>query len=209
MRGGGRALGGGEAEHEQVDGGLGGRVGEDGGARPAEGGVDVNAHRAVAGRQALVGAEAAGAAEHLLGQVLEDVITVKLVFGGVTGAIAEKASKWGGDQDTWHGTKANLRQERAFPPERICGLPVGSVFIKHRSTRAFIARLGRVEDHPRYEPAFPADFPADVRAPVPQPAIEAPRRAPIAPPYTPPAIADAAITEEESWLESPATSCAG
>ena len=143
------------------------------------------------------------------GQVLEDVITVKLVFGGVTGAIAEKASKWGGDQDTWHGTKANLRQERAFPPERICGLPVGSVFIKHRSTRAFIARLGRVEDHPRYEPAFPADFPADVRAPVPQPAIEAPRRAPIAPPYTPPAIADAAITEEESWLESPATSCAG
>ena len=82
------------------------------------------------------------------------------MFGGVTGAIADKASRWGGDRDTWHGTKANLRQERAFPPERICNLPVGRVFVKHRNTRAFIARLGPVQDHPRYEPAIPADFPS-------------------------------------------------
>lgn len=97
------------------------------------------------------------------GQVLEDCFTVKLVFGGVTGAIAEKASRWAGDRDTWHGSKDNLRQERAFPPERITALPLGSVFVKHRSTRAFIAEVGRVEDHPLYERAEPGGFPAPER----------------------------------------------
>ena len=112
------------------------------------------------------------------GQVLEDCFTVKLVFGGVTGAIADKASRWGGDRDTWHGTKANLRQERAFPPERICNLPVGRVFVKHRNTRAFIADVGPVQDHPLYEPATPGDFPSLPAAA--QPAIEAPKHPVIA-----------------------------
>ena len=97
------------------------------------------------------------------GQALEDMFTVKLVFRGVTGAIAEKASKWAGDRDTWHGSRANLRQERAFPPERICNLPLGSVLVKHRGTRAFIAEIGRVEEHPLYERAQPSDFPAPPR----------------------------------------------
>jgi len=112
------------------------------------------------------------------GQVLEDCFTVKLVFGGVTGAIAEKASRWAGDRDTWHGTKANLRQERAFPPERICNLPVGRVFVKHRNTRAFIADVGPVQDHPLYERASPGDFPA--LPALAQPAIEAPKHPVIA-----------------------------
>ena len=110
------------------------------------------------------------------GQVLEDCFTVKLVFGGVTGAIARKASGWGGDRDTWHGSKDNLRQEPAFPPERICNLPLGSVFVKHRSTRAFIAEVAAVQDHPLYERAEPRHFPAPARLAAEPLALEAPRR---------------------------------
>ena len=120
------------------------------------------------------------------GQALEDIITVKMVFGGVTGAIAEKASRWGGPKDTWHGSRDDLRQEPAFSAERICNLPVGRAFVKHRNTRAFIAEISYVRDHPLYERATGADFPG--RPPVPQPAIEAPHREPIAPPYAAPAI---------------------
>jgi type IV secretion system protein VirD4 len=113
------------------------------------------------------------------GQALEDIITVKLVFGGVTGAVAEKASRWGGDQDTWVHDQAGAAKtrrhgkERAFPPERICNLPVGSVFVKHRSTRAFIARIGKVTSHPLYERAEPAAFsaPAAIPAAPQRPAI--------------------------------------
>lgn len=108
------------------------------------------------------------------GQVLEDCFTVKLVTGGVTGQIAEKAAGWGGKQDTWHGSKDNLLKEDVFPPERICNLPPGRVFVKHRHTRAFIAEFGRIEDHPLYELATPADFPAPVRLRVSRPAITAP-----------------------------------
>ena len=107
------------------------------------------------------------------GQVLEDCFTVKLVTGGVTGQIAAKASGWGGMRDTWHGDRDSLRQEAAFPPERICGLPPGRIFVKHRHTRAFIAEYGRIEDHPLYERATGADFPAPARVPVRQPAIAA------------------------------------
>jgi len=114
------------------------------------------------------------------GQVLEDCFTVKLVTGGVTGQIAEKAAGWGGKRDTWHGSRDQIRTEDAFPAERICNLPPGRVFVKHRHTRAFIAEFGKITDHPLYERAEPGDFPAPPRRPV--------QRIAIAPPCTPPAV---------------------
>jgi len=143
------------------------------------------------------------------GQVLEDCFTVKLVTGGVTGPIADKASGWGGRRDTWHGSRDDLRQEPAFPPERICNLPLGQVFVKHRNTRAFIAEYGKVTDHPAYERAVPGDFPAvERRVPVTLAVTGPPHRDPIAPPYRPPAVTEvppvAALTgieeEEDEWL---------
>ena len=92
------------------------------------------------------------------GRALEDIFTVKMVFGGVTGAIAQKASGWAGPRDTWHGSKDNLSTEPAFPAERICNLPLGRAFVKHRNPRCFIAEIGRVQDHPLYERASGADF---------------------------------------------------
>lgn len=145
------------------------------------------------------------------GQVLEDLFTVKLVTGGVTGAIAEKASKWGGKRDTWHGSKDQLHQEEVFQPERICNLAPGRIFVKHRYTRAFIAEYSRIEDHPLYERAQPADFPAPVRLPSSLPALEPPRQSdPIAPPYARPAVAEpdpipvltGTVTDKEpSWAQ--------
>lgn len=99
------------------------------------------------------------------GQVLEDLCTVKMVFGGVTGQIARKAAEWGGRYDTWDhvkasdGTKTRQPAERhVFPPERICNLPLGKAFVKHRNTRGFITEMPLVQDHRLYEKADPADF---------------------------------------------------
>jgi type IV secretion system protein VirD4 len=126
------------------------------------------------------------------GKALEDIITVKLVFGGVTGAIAGKAAGWGGKHDTWFAHKKDIRQVDTFPAERICGLPLGQAFVKHRNTRAFIAAISHVRDHPSYEEARPEDF-----APLPPPArvaLEPPRRDAIVTPYQP-----ALNGEEEPW----------
>jgi type IV secretion system protein VirD4 len=134
------------------------------------------------------------------GQVLEDCFTVKIVTGGVTGQIAGKAAGWGGKRDTWHGSRDQLLQEDAFPAERICNLPPGRIFVKHRHTRAFIAEFGRITDHPLYERAEPSDFPA-IERPVLAPLAIAPRT-PIAPPYTPPGVTAppirAELTDEEN-----------
>jgi type IV secretion system protein VirD4 len=126
------------------------------------------------------------------GQVLKDCFTVKLIFGGVTGAIAEEASRWGGKHDTWFAHKKDIRQVDTFPPERISGLPLGQAFVKHRNTRAFIAAISHVRDHPSYEEARPEDF-----TPLPPPArvaLEPPRREVIVTPYQP-----ALNGEEEPW----------
>lgn len=98
------------------------------------------------------------------GNVLMDNITVKIIFGGITGALLKTASSWGGVTDTWDwvqgpgGRTRQPRQEPAFPEERLRQLDLGEAFVVHRNTRPFITRLGRVEDDPAYERADPADF---------------------------------------------------
>jgi type IV secretion system protein VirD4 len=148
------------------------------------------------------------------GQALEDILTVKLVFGGVTGAIAEKASRWAGEHDTWFAHKKDIRQVRTFPPERICALPIGQAFVKHRSTRAFIAEIADVRDHPLYERAVPGDFAAPARVSLQPLAIGPPRRDPIVvppparPAVTEPAPVPALTVKEDEWPAAKAASSA-
>ena len=104
------------------------------------------------------------------GQVLMDNITVKIMFGGVTNPdLLRIASGWGGQRDTWDHVKSSdgsktrqPRQEPAFPEERLRQLPLGRAYVVHRSTRAFIAAIGDVQDHPAYERAAGADFHPEV-----------------------------------------------
>jgi type IV secretion system protein VirD4 len=116
------------------------------------------------------------------GQVLMDNITVKMMFGGVTNPdLLRVASGWGGQADTWDhttgpdgGKTKSARQEPAFPEERLRQLPLGQAYVVHRSTRAFIADIGDVQEHPLYERATGSDFPAP--APAEQLAIDPPHR---------------------------------
>lgn len=143
------------------------------------------------------------------GQVLQDNITVKLMFGGVTNPdLLRTASGWGGQRDTWDhvkgpdGSKTKTpRQEAAFPEERLRQLPLGHAYVVHRSTRAFIAAIGDVQDHPLYERASGSDFPA--AADDEQLAIEGPRQ-PIVmtgakPVITQPADVPELTEKEDAW----------
>jgi type IV secretion system protein VirD4 len=136
------------------------------------------------------------------GQALMDCITVKMMFGGVTDPeMLRMASGWGGVKDTWDHTvnpdksrTKTPRQEPAFPEEKLRLLPLGQAFVVHRNTRAFIADIRPVHDHPAYQRATGSDFPAPWRAPITLPALEPPQPREAIPmpaaPATPPAIED-------------------
>ena len=158
------------------------------------------------------------------GDTIRSACPVEVIFGGEKRhEDLEDLSAVIGNRDTWHYVKGDggsrTRQpapERLMPPEALRNLAPRKAVILGPACRPILAATPAIWERRGHVRADLAEVMARMpaRVPVSQPAIEPPRREPIATPYAPSAIADAqAVTEvpEEdlSWLESPATSCAG
>jgi type IV secretion system protein VirD4 len=90
--------------------------------------------------------------------VMLDAFTCKIVFGGVTGQLAEDASKWAGNMAADGGKEAGAPVVPVFAPEKIGTLPDYRAMVKYRNRRCFLADMPDVRSHPWYAEAVPADF---------------------------------------------------
>ncbi len=93
------------------------------------------------------------------GDTLLDAITVKMIFGGVTGKLAEYVSSAIGEHDTWHrqsgpdGLTKVFSRIRTVSPERLRRLEDGHAMVLLRNVGAFEVETLPVEEHPAYLPA--------------------------------------------------------
>ena len=103
--------------------------------------------------------------------------TMKVIGGGFTNhAELEALSLICGHVDSWHGSRADLRKERLFPPERIKQLADWHALVLHRNARPVEVTVTPVWKRRGYQPATagpvllpqrPAVTPAPARAAIP------------------------------------------
>lgn len=88
------------------------------------------------------------------GKVLLDAITVKMVFGGVTGELAQYVSDACGEHDTWHRASEGRGKvhttAKTYPPERLQRLADGRALVLHRNTPPFEVDTFTCRAHPAY-----------------------------------------------------------